>query len=120
MLSYEFKQRLRQTIQDHLREEGDSRLETVFRFLLLPRMQEGDPVGPGTLALVQSGQARSLAFLVPQGGGLVLAFEGVPVQILTLESPLGSAIAGHSVGDQVQVEMTGGRPPRIYQILEVC
>lgn len=119
MLTYEFKQRLREFLQSHFKEMGDARLETVFRFLLLPRVGPDDPIGPGTVALLQSGPARFVAFLVPQGGGLVTAFESQPVQVLTMDSPLGQAIAGHRMGDSVSVEMPG-RPSRTYQVLETA
>lgn len=116
MLSYEYKQRLREFLQSHFREAGDARLETVFRFLLLPRVGPQDPVGPGTAVLLQSGPAQFVALLVPQGGGHVTAFEGQPVQVLTMDSPLGQAIAGRRIGERVEVAMPG-RASRVYELL---
>ncbi len=43
-------------------------------------------------------------FIVPARGGLSLTFEGVPIQVITPQSPLGEALLGLKVGDVAKVD----------------
>jgi transcription elongation GreA/GreB family factor len=51
---------------------------------------------------------RSTLFIAPAGGGLRVVVDGTEVQVVTLESPLGDALAGQAAADEVEVER-GGR-----------
>lgn len=121
MATYEYKQRLADHIRLHYQEEGDQRLEMVFRFLLLPRFNPGDPIAAGALVEMElegSDAPRSLAFLVPTSGGLITSLDQRAVQVVTDQSPIGSALLGRTQGEVIDVEIRGG--VRRYRLIEVC
>lgn len=123
MADYEFKQRLADHLRQHFAEEKNTALETVFRFLLLPRFDAGALISAGALAELEIEGAgtpgvRALYFLVPTAGGLVTSLEGRPVQVITDHSPLGAALLGRGVGDIAEVEVRG--QVRRYRVLSIC
>ncbi len=61
-----------------------------------------------TLRVGEDAGARSWCYLVPSGGGLILSVRGQPVQVLTPQSPLGSALIGKRRGEELQVRAGGG------------
>ena len=46
---------------------------------------------------------HSWCYLIPTGGGLILSVSGRPVQVLTPQSPLGSALLGKKRGDDLVI-----------------
>jgi transcription elongation GreA/GreB family factor len=59
-------------------------------------------------------------FLVPAGGGERLNIEGVEVQTLTPQSPLGRALLGLTEGDEAELPpRQAGEPKRCYEIIQV-
>jgi hypothetical protein len=120
--------------QDQLRDSAgdEGRRAEVERQLLqvrfLPRREHRDPedqIVPSTLVEIetisQGGSAvttRSWCYLIPTGGGLVLAVGGQPVQVLTPQSPLGAALLGHKRGDVVSVAV--GKGTRRVQVVDFC
>lgn len=46
---------------------------------------------------------HSWCYLIPTGGGLILSVAGRPVQVLTPQSPLGSALLGKKRGDDLVI-----------------
>ena len=59
-------------------------------------------------------------FLVPAAGGERVLVDGVEVQTLTPQSPLGRALLGASEGDEAELPARqAGEPPRIYEIVKV-
>jgi transcription elongation GreA/GreB family factor len=63
---------------------------------------------------------RLLYFLVPAAGGERIDMNGVEVQTLTTQSPLGRALLGASVGDEAELPARGpGEPARVYEIIAV-
>ena len=53
--------------------------------------------------------AETVCFLVPAGGGERLEMGGESVLVVTPRAPLGASLLGCSVGEQIEVELPGGR-----------
>ena len=64
----------------------------------------GDAIGLGALVTVDEAGASLRLWLAPQGGGVVLAGG---VQVVTPRSPLGRALVGRRVDDEVDVALPG-------------
>lgn len=58
-------------------------------------------------------------FLVPAAGGERLQVNGVEVQTLTTQSPLGKALLGLTEGDDAELPGRPGEAPRLYEVVEV-
>ena len=76
----------------------------AVRTMPLPVGGEGVPAALGALIEAREGPTRLRFFLAPEGGGLRLA-DGV--QVVTPRSPLGQALVGKRVGDEVEVTLAG-------------
>lgn len=60
---------------------------------------------PDELALIEVADARGPAWFLraPDGGGRRVTVDGVDVVVVTVESPVGAALAGAEVGDTVTI-----------------
>lgn len=68
------------------------------------------PVQLGDLvALEHDGQGGRVYLLAPVGGGEKLDVEGEEILVLTGLSPIGAALIGAEAGDEVEIELPGGR-----------
>ena len=63
-----------------------------------------DAIALGALVTVEEGGERTQLFLAPHGGGSVLAGG---VQVVTPGSPLGRALLGKRIEDEVEVRLPG-------------
>ena len=77
------------------------------------KLQDYGPADPiGLCALVglcaEAGEER-VYFLVPSGGGERLVVDAVTIQSLTPGSPLGMAMVGHLVDDDLDVALPNGK-----------
>ena len=63
-----------------------------------------DPIASGALLVVEEDGRRTQYFVAPAGGGSVL---GSDVQVITPASPLGRALAGKRVDDEVELKVGG-------------
>jgi hypothetical protein len=59
-----------------------------------------DPIDLGALVQLEFPGAMEWFFLAPSGGGTEVQHEGIPVTVITPESPLGSQLIGSRVGDR--------------------
>lgn len=97
--------------------------ETLHRVRLLsPRtFTEDDPVGLGALVRteLEGGEARTF-FLLDVAGGteLVLAPAGPSVWVVSPSSPVGRALIGRLVGDEVAIARAGAM--RHYDIVAIA
>lgn len=89
----------------------------IFNHLELREFNDSTPIGPTALAELDLNGKTIMAFVVPDGGGMVVEFEGKPVQVLTPKSPLGEALVGLKVGDVAVVEK--GPQALEYEIVSV-
>jgi transcription elongation GreA/GreB family factor len=74
-------------------------------------------VGLGSLVAYESEGGECLVLMTRVGGGLKVVVEGVPIQILTEQSPLGSGLFDLEVGDGFEVEIRG--KVRTYSIRSI-
>ncbi len=72
--------------------------------MAVPTFGPGGPIGGGALVTVdEDGDARCF-FVAPHGGGATLAGA---VQVVTPRSPLGRALTGRRVSDEVELKLAG-------------
>jgi hypothetical protein len=90
---------------------------TLLRTPALPAFDASTPIGPTALVTVECERNAARYVLLPAGGGLSATVDGVVVQVVTPQSPLGQALAGRRVGDDVEVRVQGRL--RDYAILAV-
>ncbi len=82
-------------------------LLVMYRFLPSREYAPHEPIIPSSLVTLQTGSAKTIALIVPRGGGLITTLSGLPLQVLTPQSPLGEALLGRKVGDRVPLEVRG-------------
>jgi len=68
-----------------------------------------DPVALGALVTLDDDGAAKRLFLAPAGGGAVLAGGGAAdIQVVTPSSPLGRAVLGKHLDDDLELRLPGG------------
>lgn len=91
---------------------------TRLRFVELRDYGESDPIGVGAVVRVEdSDEAEHVYFLVPMGGGRSLDHEGKTITVLATGSPLGRALLGARVDDEVIVKI--GKRTRELLVISV-
>lgn len=93
---------------------------SIFRQFQIREFSKNEPAAIGALVeleLEPSGK-RSFHFISPVGGGISLSVDGVTVQFITPQAPLGDAILGKKVGDLVEVEAAQGLT-REYNFIKI-
>jgi hypothetical protein len=99
------------------------RLIQSYRFLELRAFGPHDPIAITALvefeirALDEAGVKKQNAFLVPQGGGLLVELDGQRIQIITPVSNLGEELIGRRQGDEFEYE--AGAQTRQCRIVSV-
>ncbi len=68
-----------------------------------------DPVGLSALLGLHDGGRETIYFLVPVAGGETLVVGGTKVLTLTPSSPLGGALRGKQVDDEIELQLPGRR-----------
>lgn len=91
------------------RVEDLHRTIATLQGLRLNAFGEEDPIDVSALVGFRDGDEERVYFLVPVAGGETLEIEGQRVQTLTPESPLGSALCGLVVDDDVELDLPGRR-----------
>jgi transcription elongation GreA/GreB family factor len=89
----------------------------IYKFIEIKNFAEGDPISSTALVEVDLNGRHSFIFVMSNGGGLILQFDGHPIQVVTPASPLGEALLGLKVGDTATVEV--GTQVREYEVLSV-
>jgi hypothetical protein len=79
----------------------------MYRFLPSRTYDAVDPIIPTSLVSLRLRETTSYAFIAPRGGGFITVVGGVPLQVLTAQSPLGEALLGKKTGDHVTLEVRG-------------
>ena len=94
-----------------LAERVESMMDTVgaLAALKIRDFGEDDPIAlSAVVALQEGGGAESCYFLLPRGGGEALDYRGKTVHAVTPEAPIGRALLGQFVGDEVSLELPQG------------
>jgi transcription elongation GreA/GreB family factor len=90
-----------------MRAEEELEHVQVLRFLNLSPVREDDPISAGALIELEEGEHTRVLFLLPYGGGVEVHVDDVEVHVITPASPLGKAVMGRTVGDEVQLRTRG-------------
>lgn len=94
-------------------EQVEELLQTVAALSRFP-LNDFDPDDPvGLSALV--GLGSEIYFLVPVAGGEPLEIDGVTVKTLTPHSPLGAALCGRFVDDEVELDLPKRRLSEVIE-----
>jgi transcription elongation GreA/GreB family factor len=76
-------------------------------------------IAPGSLVQVETAGRRSWVLIVTLHGGLITDFEGLPVQVLSHQSPLGEVLLGKKAGESIELSTASGAK-RSYGVLSAC
>jgi transcription elongation GreA/GreB family factor len=68
----------------------------------------GDPAALGRLVEVEDDAGSAWYFVAPAGGGLRLEADGFRCTVVTSDSPVGRALLGRRVGDDVDIKTPQG------------
>ncbi len=89
-----------------------------FRKLPVTEFTENTTIALGALVTLEDEQAQQKQlFLGSVAGGLKLHFKGHDIMLITTSAPLGKALLGHFVGDEIVV-LVGAQKIR-YEIIAV-
>lgn len=66
-----------------------------------------DPIAAGALVRVEVDEAPRVLFVGPWGGGTELRVDGAEVTVISPSSPLGRALLGKRVGDDLELRLHG-------------
>lgn len=78
---------------------------------------DGQSVLRATALVELKGEEKSIfCWIMPQGGGRSVQYEGMAIQVVTPQSPLGEALMGKKQGDEVEVRT---QTIRDYEIVRV-
>ena len=83
-------------------------LLVMYRFLPSRTYAPTDPIIPTSLVELKIRDVVSYAFIAPRGGGFITVIEGVPLQVLSPNSPLGESLLGKKTGESVAIEVRDG------------
>lgn len=89
----------------------------TLKHLAARTFKESDPIAATALVEIAGEGKNTWCFLLPMGGGSSIDFDSHHIQIITPKSPLGEALVGRKVGDEIVVDI--GRETREYQIVKV-
>ncbi|AZZ38259.1 hypothetical protein CIK05_01850 [Bdellovibrio sp. qaytius] len=76
----------------------------VYKFLKLRELSATDAIQLSAIVEVQHNNKTLHLFLVPKGGGMTVAFDGLNIQVVASSSPLGESLLGLHVDDVAIVE----------------
>ncbi|MES2856262.1 MAG: hypothetical protein V4692_10390 [Bdellovibrionota bacterium] len=89
----------------------------LLKFLEPKSFAKTEPISATALIELDHEGKAVWAFLLPQGGGMSVEFEGHHVQIVTPRSPLGEALITRRAGDLALVDT--GKETHEYEIISV-
>ncbi len=83
-----------------------------------PDFGEDDPIRLGALLCLERDDTRRWVFMGPEGGGLTVEVAGERVVVLSPGAPLGRALVGRHLGDEIKVRSPKGLLH--WEIAELC
>jgi transcription elongation GreA/GreB family factor len=89
----------------------------LYRHIDVGVFDKSTPVASTAVIELETEAKSQFYFLMPKGGGMSVTFENKLIQVITPQSPMGGALIGHKVGDQIEVEIQ--RKARDYEIVGV-
>jgi transcription elongation GreA/GreB family factor len=85
------------------------RAVTILAHMRLDGFGPDDPIDSSAVVGLKDGDHEKIYFLVPVAGGESLEVDGGIIQTLTPASPLGLALVGKCVGDEIDLKLPGRR-----------
>jgi transcription elongation GreA/GreB family factor len=79
-----------------------------LKTMTLADFDETTSIGAGALVEVEEQQRIHRYLLLPAAGGMQIQLDDVEVETITVSSPLGSALCGRQVGDDLELETPRG------------
>ena len=79
-----------------------------YQELQLKYFREGDPIGVSALAELENDEGILWFFIGISGASVKVEVDGVTIQIITPQSPLGRELLGRHPGDEITIHV-GGR-----------
>jgi hypothetical protein len=90
-----------------------------IRFMTVRDFASGDPIDLSALIELESEEGRRWYLLAPGGGGRSVAHEGIHIDVITPEAPVGRALIGRVCGDDVDLRVGPRGVVREYSIVSV-
>lgn len=87
----------------------------LYRYVDLKTFGPDTPLASTALVELECEGKRYFYLVMPKGGGLSATIDGKTVHVITPQSPVGEALLGRRVGDQIEVEIQ--RVVRDYDIV---
>jgi hypothetical protein len=82
-------------------------LFALYKYADLKAFGPTTPIASTALIQLESENKRSFYLMMPKGGGMAVEFHGRTVQAITPQAPMGRALLGRCVGDEVRVDIQG-------------
>jgi transcription elongation GreA/GreB family factor len=92
----------------------------VEKFKLLGNMQfsNNSPIDIGALIQIEDDNSlKKIIFLSPVAGGVKVTFNHHEVTLITPSSPLGKALSGQHIGDEIKIIISGDK--KHYEITNI-
>ena len=89
----------------------------IYKFLEIKSFTPTSRIESTALVEVDFDGKVTHVFIVPARGSLTLTFEGIAIQVITPQSPLGEALLGARMGDVVKIDK--GSKQIEYEIISV-
>jgi transcription elongation GreA/GreB family factor len=80
---------------------------TRLAALSLRAFSAGDPVALSALVTLDAGKGKTTVFVAPSGGGMRVTEGSLSIQVVTPASPIGRALLGSRLDDEVEVDRAG-------------
>ena len=77
----------------------------------------GTPISVGCVVVLTSSGKTQVVFMSSGGGGLRAVVEGTEVSTVTMQTPMGKALAGLFAGDEAEMVLAGQK--RVFEIVDV-
>ena len=91
-----------------------TRTQAIFERTPRRSFGQSDVIAAGALVTLKQGSGTLVCFIAQGGGGIRLQLETRSIQVVSLASPLGQALLGRSVGDEIEVEL--GKTVKTYVV----
>lgn len=92
-------------------------LVAIYQHIDLVNFKSEMPISATAVVELDCDGKRTYYILMPKGGGMSTSLEGKLIQVITPQSPMGEALIGRRVGDEIQVDIQ--RSSRDYEIISV-
>lgn len=101
-----------------MRVEDTVEAQTKLRFMELKAYSDEARIGLGALVTVEVDESSQCLFIAVAAGGLRVDVEGTEVCFVTPASPIGRALLGKEVGDELTLTIAGKR--REYEVVDLA